>query len=59
MLCGLIDSKVFLLNNLSKMDLAKQKALCEYEKYKVIQDNIYQSDFDVFLEDFEKKYSNN
>lgn len=37
------------------MDLAKQKALCEYEKYKVIQDNIYQSDFDVFLEDFEKK----
>lgn len=42
-----------------KMDLAKQKALCEYEKYKVIQDNIYQSDFDVFLEDFEKKYSNN
>lgn len=38
-----------------KMDLAKQKALCEYEKYKVIQDNIYQSDFDVFLEDFEKK----
>lgn len=42
-----------------KMDLAKQKALGEYEKYKVIQDKIYQSDFDMFLEDFEEKYPDN
>ena len=35
------------------MNLVKQKALDEYEQYKVIQDRLYQSDFDVFLEDFE------
>ena len=39
-----------------KMSLAKEKALGEYEKYKVIQDKVYQSDFDRFLEDFEDKY---
>ncbi len=42
-----------------KMDLTKQKALGEYEKYKVIQDKIYQSDFDMFLEDFKEKYPDN
>ena len=42
-----------------KMDLAKEKAIGEYEKYKPIQDRLYKSDFDVFLEDFEEKYSNN
>lgn len=42
-----------------RMNLAKQKALDEYDKFKVIQDKIYQSDFDMFLEDFEEKYLDN
>ena len=41
-----------------KMFDARQKAFEEYEKYKPIQDKIYKSDFDRFLEEFDVKYLN-
>jgi len=41
-----------------KMFDARQKAFEEYEKYKPIQDKIYKSDFDCFLEEFDEKYLN-
>lgn len=31
-------------------ELAKQHALTEFEKYRVIQDRLFQSDFDSFLQ---------
>jgi hypothetical protein len=39
-----------------RMDLAKQKAVQEYEKYNPIQDKMYKSDFDYFLEEFDDKF---
>ncbi len=30
-------------------ELAKQHALCEFEKYRVVQDKLYESDFDKFM----------
>ena len=36
------------------MEVAKAHAETEWEKYRVIQDRIYQSDFDLFLEDVKK-----
>lgn len=36
------------------MEVAKSHAETEWEKYRVVQDRIYQSDFDVFLKDVQK-----
>ncbi len=36
------------------MEVAKEHAETEWEKYRIIQDRIYQSDFDLFLEDVKK-----
>lgn len=38
-----------------KMEVAKAFAESEYEKYRVIQDKIYKSDFDKLLEECEKQ----
>jgi len=45
-----------ILTNAGKisMEVAKQHAETEWEKYRIIQDRIYQSDFDLFLEDVKK-----
>lgn len=34
-------------------EIAEEKALSEYEKYRLIQDKLYQSDFDKLMEDCE------
>ena len=39
-----------------KMYDARQKAFEEYEKYKPIQDKVYKSDFDRFLDEFDEKF---
>lgn len=36
------------------MEVAKEHAETEWEKYRIIQDRIYQSDFDLFLKDVKK-----
>ena len=36
-------------------DIASDKALCEFEKYRVKQDKLYKSDFDLLLEETEGK----
>ena len=36
------------------MEVAKAHAGTEWKKYRIIQDRIYQSDFDLFLEDVKK-----
>ena len=33
-------------------EIAKQHALCEFEKYRIIQDRLFQSDYDRFIEQF-------
>ena len=38
-----------------KMEVTKAFAESEYEKYRVIQDKIYKSDFDKLLEECEKQ----
>lgn len=45
-----------ILTNAGKisMEVAKNHAETEWEKYRIIQDRIYQSDFDLFLEDVKK-----
>lgn len=45
-----------ILTNAGKisMEVAKSHAETEWEKYRVIQDRIYQSDFDIFLKDVQK-----
>ena len=35
-------------------EIACDKALCEYEKYRVKQDKLYKSDFDLLLEEMSK-----
>lgn len=35
-------------------EIAKEKALTEFEKYRVIQDRLYKSDFDLLMEESEK-----
>ncbi len=35
--------------------IACDKALCEYEKYRVKQDKLYKSDFDLLLEEMSKE----
>ena len=39
-----------------QMQLHKQKAVQEYENYNPIQDKMYKSDFDYFLEEFDDKF---
>ncbi len=34
-------------------DIAVDKALSEFEKYRIIQDKLFESDFDKFLNDIE------
>lgn len=45
-----------ILTNAGKisMEVAKEHAENEWEKYRIIQDRIYQSDFDLFLKDVKK-----
>ncbi|MBR5966363.1 MAG: virulence RhuM family protein [Treponema sp.] len=45
-----------ILTNAGKisMEVAKEHAETEWEKYRIIQDRIYQSDFDLFLQDVKK-----
>ena len=45
-----------ILTNAGKisMEVAKEHAETEWEKYRIIQDRIYQSDFDLFLENVKK-----
>lgn len=45
-----------ILTNAGKisMEVAKEHAETEWEKYRIIQDRIYQSDFDLFLKDVKK-----
>jgi hypothetical protein len=33
-------------------EIAKERALSEFEKYRVIQDRLFQSDYDRFIERF-------
>lgn len=35
--------------------IAKEFAECEFEKYRVIQDSLYESDFDKLIKDTSKK----
>jgi hypothetical protein len=48
----LIANKYELLDNAGKiaMEVAKQHAITEWEKYRIIQDKLYESDFDRFLQ---------
>lgn len=32
-------------------EIARDKALCEFEKYRIKQDRLYQSDFDLLIEE--------
>ena len=52
----LIANEQEILTNAGKisMEVAKEHAETEWEKYRIIQDRIYQSDFDLFLEDVKK-----
>ena len=52
----LIANEQEILTNAGKisMEVAKNHAETEWEKYRIIQDRIYQSDFDLFLEDVKK-----
>lgn len=52
----LIANEQEILTNVEKisMEVAKAHAETEWEKYRIIQDRIYQSDFDLFLEDVKK-----
>ena len=44
------------LNNLGKVsaEIAKEFALSEFEKYRIKQDNLFESDFDNFLKETQK-----
>ena len=33
-----------------------KKAETEFEKYRIVQDRLYKSDYDLFLEELENKY---
>lgn len=52
----LIATEHEILTNAGKisMEVAKAHAETEWEKYRIIQDRLYQSDFDVFLENVDK-----
>lgn len=52
----LIANEQEILTNAGKisMEVAKAHAETEWEKYRIIQDRIYQSDFDLFLENVKK-----
>ena len=52
----LIANEQEILTNAGKisMEVAKNHAETEWEKYRIIQDRIYKSDFDLFLEDVKK-----
>ena len=40
-------------------EIACDKAICEFEKYRVKQDKLYKSDFDLLLKEVEKQESEN
>ena len=40
-------------------EIACDKAISEFEKYRVKQDKFYKSDFDLLIEEVEKKSENN
>ena len=37
-------------------EIAKLHAETEFEKYRIVQDRLYKSDYDLFLEELENKY---
>ena len=41
-------------NGKISMEIAKDHAECEYEKYRIIQDKLYESDFDRLIMDAKK-----
>ena len=48
------DEKILIDKGRVKMEVAKSFAESEYEKYRVIQDNIYISDFDKLILEYNK-----
>lgn len=40
-------------------EIACDKAITEFERYRVNQDKLYKSDFDLFIEEVEKRKSKN
>jgi hypothetical protein len=52
----LLANKYELLQNAGtiSMELAKQHAETEFEKYRIIQDRVFESDFDRFIEETRK-----
>ena len=40
-------------------EIAKLHAETEFEKYRIVQDRLYKSDYDLFLEEFENKLEAN
>ena len=43
------------MNSKISQTIACDKVLCEYEKYRVKQDKLYKSDFDLLLEEMSKE----
>jgi hypothetical protein len=39
-------------------EIAKAHAECEFEKYRIVQDRLYQSDFDKLIQELENKEDN-
>lgn len=59
-----IEEKMFeygLLQDAGKVtaEIAKLHAETEFEKYRIVQDRLYKSDYDLFLEEFENKLEAN
>ena len=54
-LLELMDYGILKDNGKVSAELAKQKAETEFEKYRIIQDRLYSSDFDKYLIELEKE----
>lgn len=52
-LLELMDYGILKDNGKATAELAKQKAETEFEKYRIIQDRLYSSDFDKYLIELE------
>ena len=48
------NGKTYKYKFYSLVDIAKEFAESEFEKYRVIQDSLYESDFDKLMNDMEK-----
>ena len=51
----LMDYGILKDNRKVTAELAKQKAETEFEKYRIIQDRLYESDFDKYLIELESE----